>query len=157
MGLDMYLTRKKYIGAQYEHRNVKGVIYITIGEKQIPIDFKKVGYIEEEVGYWRKANAIHKWFVDNVQKRVDDCREYYVSLEKLKELLDICEKVDKHHDKASELLPTQDGFFFGDTEYDEWYFKDIENTIKMLKDIIKEEEEMNEQHFYSDFYYSSSW
>lgn len=22
-----------------------------------------------EVGYWRKANHIHKWFVDNVQER----------------------------------------------------------------------------------------
>ena len=27
----------------------------------------------EEVGYWRKANAIHGWFVRNVQNGKDDC------------------------------------------------------------------------------------
>jgi hypothetical protein len=40
----------------------------------------------EEVMYWRKANQIHKWFVDNVQDGVDDCKEYWVSEEKLQEL-----------------------------------------------------------------------
>lgn len=93
MGLDMYLKRKKFIGAQYEHRNVTGKIEIKAGEKEIPIDFKKVSYIEEDVCYWRKANAIHKWFVDNVQGGVDNCGEYYVSSDDLKELLFKCEKV----------------------------------------------------------------
>ena len=37
----------------------------------------------EEVGYWRKANQIHKWFVDNVQDGVDDCGEYKVTKEQL--------------------------------------------------------------------------
>ena len=84
MGLDMYLSRKKYVGANYEHRKVKGEIHINIGEKHLPVDFNKVTYIEEEVGYWRKANQIHKWFVDNVQDGEDNCELHYVSLESLK-------------------------------------------------------------------------
>lgn len=93
MGLDMYLSRKKYVGANYEFRNVKGTIDITIDGKKLPIDFNKVSQIEEAVGYWRKANAIHNWFVNNVQDGNDNCREYWVSVEKLQELLDLCKKV----------------------------------------------------------------
>ena len=93
MGLDMRLTRKKYIGAQYEHRNVTGKAQIIIGDKEIPIDLKKVSYIEEEVCYWRKANQIHKWFVDNIQDCNDDCRSYYVRVQDLENLLKVCKKV----------------------------------------------------------------
>ena len=30
-------------------------------------------YEDNQIASWRKANAIHKWFVDNVQDGVDDC------------------------------------------------------------------------------------
>lgn len=95
MGLDMYLVRKKYIGANYEHRNVKGKIDISINEKKMPIDFNKVSYIDELVCYWRKANAIHNWFVENAQNGVDDCEEHYVSAKQLEQLLSLCEEVKK--------------------------------------------------------------
>lgn len=188
MGLDMFLIRKKYVGAEYEHRNVKGTIYITIGDKQLPVDFDRVSYIEESVGYWRKANAIHNWFVENVQDGVDDCKSYYVSTEQLEELLKLCKKVKKtaimkhgqiqngsrlengewkpimeegdyieNAEEIEELLPTTDGCFFGSTNYDEWYMQDIDYTIDLLKKLLKEEKELNELGFYSDFEYSSSW
>ena len=85
MGLDMYLTRKKFIGANYEHRKVEGLISITSNGKEIPIDFNKVSYIEESAAYWRKANAIHNWFVKNVQNVNDDCDLYHVSKENIQE------------------------------------------------------------------------
>jgi hypothetical protein len=52
------------------------------------------GKISEEVGYWRKANQIHNWFVENVQYGVDDC-DYHdeVTKETLEELLDACQRV----------------------------------------------------------------
>ena len=157
MGLDMYLTRKKYIGAKYDHNNVTGNVDIKINGIVIPIDFKKITYIDEEVGYWRKANAIHNWFVDHVQEGVDDCKEYYVDFETLEELLGICKQVQENHDLAEELLPTIEGFFFGGTEYDEYYFDDIQRTIDILTKVIEEEEEYNKNKFYSEFTYQSSW
>ncbi len=48
---------------------------------------------DEEVGYWRKANQIHRWFVSNVQGGKDDCGEYAVPRAKLMELKVICETV----------------------------------------------------------------
>ena len=48
----------------------------------------------EEICYWRKANAIHKWFVDNVQGGIDDCNYHdEVTEDKLKELLHICDEI----------------------------------------------------------------
>lgn len=50
--------------------------------------------IMEEVGYWRKANQIHNWFVENVQDGEDDC-DYHneVTKEDLEALLAICETI----------------------------------------------------------------
>ena len=57
---------------------------------------KKYPYsnIIEQVGYWRKANHIHNWFVENVQDGQDDC-EYHqeVTKETLEELLYVCKTV----------------------------------------------------------------
>lgn len=157
MGLDMFLSRKKYVGAEYEHRKVTGNISIKIGDKELPIDFNKVSYIDESVAYWRKQNAIHKWFVDKVQSGNDDCGYYYVSTEDLKELLDLCKEVKENPAKASELLPTTSGFFFGGTDYDEWYFEGINYTIKTIEELLKQEDEYNSLGFWSEFEYHSSW
>lgn len=54
--------------------------------------------IYEMIGYWRKANHIHKWFVDNVQGGNDDCSDYEVSKGKLEALLCLC-KVVKDNSK----------------------------------------------------------
>jgi hypothetical protein len=183
MGLDMYLTRKTYIGGNYEHRNVKGSIDISINGKKLNLDLSKLSEVTEQVGYWRKANAIHKWFVDNVQGGADDCREYHVSQEQLQTLLDLCKKVKKvaklkkgaitngrtiiggawvpiaeegkeivNAEKIHDLLPTSSGFFFGSTDYDEYYMQDIDSTIEILDRVIKESEESS-----GEIYYESSW
>lgn len=154
MGLDMQLTRKVYIGAPYEHNNVKGTIYLTKGKenKEIKINFSKLSSIEEEVMDWRKANQIHGWFVNNVQDGIDDCKEYYVSHQQLKSLRDLCKQVVDNKDKAEELLPNTEGFFFGSQNYDEYYFADIQLTYLNLDSQIHSDEFEE-----SSYYYSSSW
>jgi hypothetical protein len=154
MGLDMYLTKHIYIGAKYEHREVKGSIDITSQGVAIPVNFNKVVEIIEEAGYWRKANAIHRWFVENVQSGEDNCREYSVDVNTLKELLSLCVEVKTNHEKASELLPTTSGYFFGDTEYNSWYFEDIDLTIEILTPICND---VSDDWRSSSYYYQSSW
>lgn len=150
MGLDMFLTKKIYIGANYEHRKVTGAIDIAVDGEKVPINFNKVIYIEENVGYWRKANAIHSWFVENVQDGVDNCGSYYVSHDKLKELLDTVNEVLENFHLAENILPTTHGFFFGTTEYDNWYLQDLQNTKEILEEILKEQDG-------AKFYYQSNW
>jgi hypothetical protein len=180
MGLDMYLTKKIDIGAEYEHRNVKGTIDITINGKPVNVNFKKVTIICERAGYWRKANQIHDWFVKNVQDSKDDCGEYSVSHEQMKELLTICKKIKKgcplkdgvitngyvyengikmpivgegkemtNIELAESLLPVRSGFFFGSTDYDQYYMQDIEDTIEILTECLKDKD--------ADYTYQSSW
>jgi len=156
MGLDMYLSKKTYIGANYEHRNVDLKIDVKIGDKEIKINPKKVSYILEEAAYWRKSNHIHAWFVENCQGGEDDCEHYDVSTAQLKELIALCKEVLEKKDEAfSEAnLPTQEGFFFGGTEYSEYYYSDLEDTIKMLTEAIAD---VDENDFNVDFEYHSSW
>ena len=151
MGLDMYLTKNTYIGANYEHNKVSGVIEIKKDGKEIPIQFNRVSTIIEEVGYWRKANHIHNWFVEKCQDGVDECQKTYIDIEQLTDLLQVCKIVINNKDLASELLPTSSGFFFGGTEYDEYYFNDIQYTIELIESLFKEDNTN------SSFYYSSSW
>lgn len=105
-----------------------------------------------EVGYWRKANQIHNWFVQNVQNGVDECQLTIVSKEKLEELLETVKEVLKNKAKDKQLLPSRSGFFFGSTDYDEWYFEDLKNTKKILTKVLKETDFEKEVIFYQ-----SSW
>lgn len=106
----------------------------------------------EEVGYWRKANQIHKWFVDNVQDGVDDCGTYKVTKAHLVELYNLCSQVLNDHSLAESLLPSQSGFFFGSTDYDEWYYNDLENTKRIIDNILEYKSDCLD-----NLYYSSSW
>ena len=168
MGLDMFLKRKKYIGGNYAFNNVEGIIDVTSRGKKIPIDLKKVSYIDEEIGYWRKANAIHKWFVDNVQEGNDDCKNYEVSIEELEKLLKLCESIKEkakiddegniiNAEEIASILPTESGFFFGSTDYDKYYMEDIDYTIKMLKEVLKEEEEYDKAGICTVIEYTAWW
>ena len=75
--------------------------------------------------------------MDNVQNGEDNCANYYVDKEDLLKLKKLCEQVLKDKSKASELLPTQSGFLFGGTEYDEYYIKDLTITLGIIEKCLK--------------------
>jgi hypothetical protein len=102
-----------------------------------------------EEGYWRKANAIHQWFVHNAQNDNDDCKKYPVKRKKLESLLSICKIIKENPKIAKKLLPTHQGFFFGGYDYDQYYYECIDDTIKILEKALKDKKKK--------FYYQSSW
>lgn len=188
MGLDMYLFCNSRTLTNMVHEAKPYDEYVT--------DFYRTNGI---VMYWRKANAIHKWFVDNVQDGKDDCGIYEVEWEQLMELRDICKrivdecplvdgmvkngtvfengqwrdnmesgKVMTNTAIAKELLPTQDGFFFGGCDYDQWYYEDVRRTVdeidrisSMLEDreigFFMEKVLPEEPDWCVTFHYRSSW
>lgn len=112
-----------------------------------------------QVAYWRKANAIHQWFVMNVQDGRDDCESYDVTIKDLERLKDTCTLVlskrgaDYEHEYCKYFLPTQSGFFFGNQEYDEWYFQHLQETIEMISKFLYDyRDETNYQ-----ITYTASW
>ena len=162
MGLDHYLYKKTYV-QNWKYMNPEQLHTITVkkgGKKRKDIKPERISYIIETICRWRKFNALHKWFVDNVQGGCDDCKEYHVSIDKLKELITVLKQVITHKpvnggivdEKMLEsLLPTTSGFFFGCVEFDQYYFNNVEKTIEILEDVLVENNECG------DFYYDSSW
>lgn len=39
---------------------------------------------------------------------------------------------------AEQVLPTCSGFFFGSTDYNEWYYKKVESCYEQMKIILDE-------------------
>jgi hypothetical protein len=168
MGLDMYLTKDFYV-KNWDHYKPEQRWDITVnrgGDVASEIDPSKISNITVDVAYWRKANAIHKWFVDEVQGGTDECQRSYVTPEQLADLVDRCERilatvtpafgaVTCDAELAGELLPTQDGFFFGSTDYDEWYIEDLKTTVAQLKPELALEPE--EGAWGWDYHYQASW
>jgi hypothetical protein len=192
MGLDMYLEKcnRKMWGYKdvdiSEIKETKPQLYAEIKPFIIlkgSSDIFQWESLFEEVGYWRKANAIHKWFVDNVQNGIDDCCYYEVTKENIQELLRRCKIIKRtstmekayiengktfandrwcpiyiegetitNPNIAKNLLPTQEGFFFGGTNYDQWYMDDITKTIDILQKVLDETDFDREM-----IVYRSSW
>lgn len=184
MGLDMYLTKHSYV-KNWDHYKPEQRYEITVNKGGQPypgIKPERISCITEEVAYWRKANAIHKWFVEKVQGGRDECQESYVEVEQLAELVRLCKEVlnsvetvdgDVHVGTrftpdagreemyepgrvvaqaglAERMLPTQGGFFFGSTDYDEGYLADLRSTVEQLEPLLTEGGD-------GDFYYRASW
>lgn len=174
MGLDMYLKEHAYIG-HYEYMQTHGeeslkeykkfeeVVDLT-GFVNTPGDPNSSVSLELNIAYWRKAHAIHGWFVQNVQGGRDECQDAYVSFENLEQLLADCKQAIDDPELAKETLPATDGFFFGmnrDEPYDEWYWSDLRDTVKMLQPIVdrtrKAMQKSGKTYAPCEFYYQSSW
>jgi len=155
MGLDMYLKAKTFVSgyswAESDEQETYKAIVDAVSGNMVADSETPTAEVALTAAYWRKANAIHGWFVRNVQDGVDECKEHYVSRDKLIELQEACIAVLAEPDKASELLPVEQGFFFGTYEYDEWYFSYLRDTIDMIGKLLKTAN--NEW----EFYYRSSW
>jgi len=126
MGLDMYLSCVKNV---------------ETNEGKIKSEFKEV--------YWRKANQIHNWFVQNIQNGHDDYEEYSLDTYDILELRNSCKYVLRHPEEAEDVLPTVSGMFFGSTDYGDWYWEETERTMRELNEVLDEG--------YTKFYYTSSW
>jgi len=138
MGLDMYLHAKHYVkNWEILPASERYTVTVAKGGEALPhVKPERIKYVEEEIGYWRKANAIHKWFVDNTQQGIDECQESYVDENDIRTLQQACRDVLEDRGKAADLLPAASGFFFGSTEYDDWYFKDLEETIAICDEAL---------------------
>lgn len=168
MGLDMFLKADRYLSSYDEidaanQGNIKNLfpeIKENAEDSGITIRFT--------IGYWRKANHIHNWFVENIQEGNDDCGEYWIPTEQLENLKESCSKVIeslekskvivdsngnevfKDSDLALELLPPSPGFFFGSYEIDKYYLDDLRDTVRIIDKCLLLKNEY-------DFYYRASW
>jgi len=148
MGLDMYLFANRHVWNFDE--GVGARLSSEVGKILGLSNDIQLVQLRFEIGYWRKANHIHRWFVKNIQQDKDDCGFYDVYEHNLLSLKNDCEKVLADRDLASKILPTQAGFFFGSKDYDEWYYNSLKDTIEIIDRAL----ELGNQFL---FQYHSSW
>ena len=131
----MYLYAKKYF-SRYNENDKVIVKKITASTKDLEFmgEFRELSF---EFMYWRKANHIHRWFVEKIQNRINDCKEYHISIEQLEELKEACFEALQSPEKAHEVLPTSSGFFFGGEEYDDYYYEETLRTYLKLKEFLE--------------------
>jgi hypothetical protein len=154
MGLDMYLSAEKYISAyDWKQQEEKDTFRAVIDVVKMPYETPSVT-ISTNIAYWRKANAIHNWFVNEVQDGVDECQRSSVSREQLQELVDLCKELLLNKDPKEVLkkLPPTTGFFFGTTDIGDYFWQDIEHTIHQIEPILANPALAN-----CEFHYQSSW
>lgn len=216
MGLDMSLYREVQMKGKMEitDKNVSDVLNEDTMRPSV----------KHEVCYWRKFNALHKYFNDHFNEQdKDNCVNMYMGIDDIKELLKLVEKIrgavkmgkgfvssysqsvsrdklkgckvgdevlDKveHEDGITSAvitdefgdnfyvdfrtdgevivnpdvckeLPTEEGFFFGSTEYNETYVYQLDETIEQLRELIDEHEKLIKAGIaeYDIDYYYRAW
>lgn len=108
-----------------------------LGDYILKRNFKSSFIVEDgsyyyQIGYFRKFNALHKYMCD-LDGGKDECQDILLTKDNIKELYDLLNTINHNRSKAPELLPVQDGFFFGSTKYDGDYFCDVNDAIKMCE------------------------
>ena len=149
MGLDQYLYANKYVSRKdftrqtedgYETNQTFDNI-VTLLDAESIVDNEWSGMqVMLPVGYWRKANAIHAWIVDNCADGIDECQRIFVSQDKAIELVSLCKRVLEDNSLALALLPPQSGFFFGSLDIDEYYIWDLQHTIEVFEKLLADPE-----------------
>ena len=147
MGLDMYLYADKYVSRKDYNKKVGEYDYATNEAFQTIVNaLGAQDLIDEEwsgmtvslpIGYWRKANQIHAWIVDNCADGVDECQRIYISRDKAEELVEACKQVIANPSLAGSVLSPRSGFFFGSTDIDEWYLNDLKRTVDIFEKALK--------------------
>lgn len=160
MGLDMYLHATRSVGG-WSHRTDPEYVMLAALMHVTPCEESPCFSVEATVAYWSKANAVHKWFVDNVQGGVDNCQPHSVTSEQLQQLLELCKSLLKKHARlkpaafanaAKETLPVREGFFFSSPGYGERYVADLKATVRQLEACLGDPQLIN-----WEFNYRASW
>jgi len=168
MGLDQYLYARKHLAgydfygeeAVAEFAAVKEAAGMSAVKPNGSLGVGLTGSVTVCVAYWRKANAIHGWFVRSFANGDDNCREMVVPREGLESLLHVCEGLlaDRNVAVAEGELPPTPGFFFGSYEVDDGYWEDLELTVSQLKSILNDWfPRSDEDRAYVMFLYQASW
>jgi hypothetical protein len=89
------------------------------------------GHYEPYDAYFRKVNFLFKYYEDR-GKMYDQCYAF-TDADDIDDIIDRCVRVLADRSLANELLPTQSGFFFGGTDYDDWYYHDVQDCLRQMK------------------------
>lgn len=88
----------------------------------------------EFLAYFRKVNFLFEFFSGSINEEETTA---VITRGEMEELIEKCEFVLNNRDKASEILPTCDGFFFGSLDYDDYYFESVAKVLLSFQVILE--------------------
>lgn len=88
----------------------------------------------EFLAYFRKVNFLFEFFSGSLNEEETTA---VITRGEMEELIEKCEFVLNNRDKASEILPTCDGFFFGSLDYDDYYFESVAEVLLSFQVILE--------------------
>lgn len=110
-------------------------------------------YSESAIWWGRKENHIHQWVIDFQQlfysRNIDNTNLDYILIDP-DELLDDLGAALSDRERAPEIMPTRSGFFFGPTDYDDYYF----DSLTVLYDVLADDKDLGYFNTHSYFYWS---
>lgn len=92
--------------------------------------------------YFRKVNCLYGYCADH--NLIEDGEVAMLDHDAMVDVLDRAKEIlaqpskEKQLEKGEELLPTQGGFFFGNTYYNDSYLQDIEEVRNKFKGMLDE-------------------
>ena len=105
---------------------------------------------DEQIGYQRKANAVHGWIIRNLAEgRDDSCARIALPPEALREMIADIDRALSDPASADNPMPPTPGFFFGSLELDEWYTNDLLEARQLALHMLDQPDEQ--------FYYVGWW
>ena len=119
-----------YVRYEFERRQLKEC---AIERVEYCVNEILESFVSGEDMYYRKVNFLYAYFADRLEK--EQC---IVTLDDCKKIIKYAETILETRDTniAEKLLPTQSGFFFGSTEYDDYYFEDVRDVLEKFSEYI---------------------
>ena len=100
MGLDVYISKKIFIGAMYKSCGITGEIRLFSRGKEIPVVLENVSFIIEQIFYGRKTWWLLEWLNRELPVGLSgDGEDREVSQEAMIRLCNGCSEVLRHKDE----------------------------------------------------------
>jgi hypothetical protein len=147
MGLDQYLSAKKtFSNSQWgkdEERRIHAEIVSAVDASSILEADHPYVVVEITVAYWRKARAIHDWFLSNCVYANNAGYSFHVTRDELWALHDLCVVIPfglaVHGDEyADSRIPNPSWFGGGDEKYGDWYKESLKYTADVIFKLLSD-------------------
>lgn len=98
MGLDIYLSKKTFIGAMFDSTRITGIICLYKHGKQIPIQFGRVSYVTEDIYHGHKLYWLLEWLNRELPELLLNGEEREIDNALMDRLHQACKEVLAHRD-----------------------------------------------------------
>ena len=96
MGLDIYLSKKTFIGAMFKSQAITGSISLFKRGKKIPVKLERLTYVIEDIFHGSKTHWLHNWLNTELPEYLGNAEDQEISEDLMDRLHQACIDVLAH-------------------------------------------------------------